>query len=181
MLKPEPITAPQPGQADLNDRALVVNSGDGMRMYGRWDVFFSAWERGLDEVEWREVLPQRSVLTPAGRWRADALQSLMGPEADALPDTVTSCSVDAYFSLIPTHIRRLAAPFDTHQWLMMDVMWMVPEVRFALDEITLPSQMNAFSDLIARENLVFTPQEQRGLYFERFDWGNLLTLRADVT
>lgn len=161
MLKPKPNAAPPPGQADLNDRALVVNSGEGMRMYGRWDVLFSAWERGLDEDQWREVLPQRSVLTPSGRWRADAIQSLMGLEVDGLPDPVTSCSVEAYFSLIPTHIRRLAAPFDTHQWLMMDVMWMVPEFTQVLDGLSSSQILRRRLAFFAGENMVLCSRDAR--------------------
>ena len=136
------------GQAVLDDRALIVNHGAVERLYGRWDVLFGAWERAEGDETWREAIPQSSVLLATGAWRPNVLlRPAMSKEEHGPPDMVSTASHEAYFSLIPAPVRRLAAPFSRCQWLMMDMMWMVPEFCNVLDA---GSESSCFEKMTAK-------------------------------
>ncbi len=103
----------------LDEAALRVARGGELLSLGRWDRRFGAWNADGAPVRLGEA-----VLGPDGVWLVPKGRS---DDAPAL--------LAAYFSLIPTPIRRLAAPFGKRQWAMLELLWARPRAAFAVDAL----------------------------------------------
>ena len=108
----------------LTEDALVMESAQATRWLGRWDRRFGCWE-------WRDgrrvtMVPDEPFLDRRGVWLEP------GGERD---DGWYECraALAAYFSLIPTPIRRLVAPHGGRQWALLEDIWREPEVARSLD------------------------------------------------
>lgn len=164
MSKPGQISDLPPPQAWLDDRALQLRCGGMERLFGRWDVLFGAWERPTGHRRWREALPRNPVLSPTGLWLPDILFDYDGAGGTGPPDPLGHQFHEAYLSLIPTHVRRLAAPFGEHQWLVMDMMWAVSELRARIDDMTRSAESPSIGSEFDLEVLFDASRDERICY-----------------
>lgn len=108
----------------LTEDALVMEVAQATRWLGRWDRRFGCWE-------WRDgrpaaIVPDEPVLDRRGVWLEPG-----GERDDGWYET--RAALAAYFSLIPTPIRRLVAPHGGRQWGLLEEIWRSPEVARRLD------------------------------------------------
>ncbi len=108
----------------LTEDALVMEAAQATRWLGRWDRRFGCWEwrdgRLNAVVFGRPVLDRRGVWLEPGGARDDGWYECRAALA-------------AYFSLIPTPIRRLVAPYGNRQWDLLMEIWRKPAVARMLD------------------------------------------------
>lgn len=103
----------------LDETALRVAQGDGLLNLGRWDRRFGAWREDGSPAYLNEP-----VLGPDGVWLVPKGRNDDSPALLA-----------AYFSLIPTPIRRLAAPFGPRQWQVLQLLWARPHAAHRIDSL----------------------------------------------
>jgi hypothetical protein len=109
----------------LTEAALVMETAQATRWLGRWDRRFGCWE-------WRDgrlaaVVPDKPVLDRRGVWLEPGGERDDGWYA-------SRAALAAYFSLIPTPVRRLVAPHGDRQWSLLEEIWRKPEVARTLDD-----------------------------------------------
>lgn len=108
----------------LTEDALIEESGGSIRVYGRWDRIFGCWHQTAEGQ--MPCAPPGPVLDRRGVW--------LNPPGERDDDWYASrAAIAAYFSLIPTSIRRLAAPFAEEQWSVLEAVWRDRGVARELD------------------------------------------------
>ena len=120
----------------FSDDALIELGEGVVRCYGRWDRVFGCWEINFKDGRHHEIVPDRPVLSETGIWlspKGGRLQQAT-EESDS-QEYEARTAIAAFFSTIPLLIRRMAAPFGKHQWLLLEVMWAMPESDRHLDEL----------------------------------------------
>lgn len=108
----------------LSEDALVMETAQAIRILGRWDRRFGCWE-------WRDgrtaaVISDDPVLDRRGVWLEPPGERDDGWHA-------SRAALAAYFSLIPTPVRRLVAPHAGRQWSLLQAIWRDPGVARALE------------------------------------------------
>jgi hypothetical protein len=108
----------------LTEDALVEEGPGWCRLYGRWDRAFGCWtltEGGLEPCR-----PDGPFLGRHGIW--------LEPEGRRDDSWHASrASVAAYFSLIPTPVRRVVARHEGRQWDLLEAIWRDPSVARRLE------------------------------------------------
>lgn len=108
----------------LTEAALVMETAQATRWLGRWDRRFGCWE--LRDGRMVAVVPGEPVLDRRGVWLEPG-----GERDDGWHQS--RAALAAYFSLIPTSVRRLVAPHGGRQWSLLEEIWWRPEVARMLD------------------------------------------------
>lgn len=98
----------------LTASALIGQTDHGCIAYGRWDRQFGAWIE--DDVEWLPFCPTTPLFDLRGVWLEPK-----GERTDAWYEERAMKA--AYFCLIPTFIRRLAASGERCQWQWLQKFW----------------------------------------------------------
>ena len=113
----------------LTDYALIEEGSDWCRVYGRWDKQFGCWNisrNGLTKFN-----PDWIVLGHLGQWLEPE-----GTQDDAWYYSRTA--IAAYFSLIPTSVRLLAAPHGDKQWEQLETFWLQAQLK-SFHELSTPT------------------------------------------
>lgn len=126
MPNPIPLFRPATAVWRLTEEALVMETEQGVCLLGRWDRRFGCWE--WRDGEMTAAVPDAPVLDRRGVWLEPPGQRSDGWYA-------SRSALAAYFSLIPTPIRRLVAPHGTRQWPLLEAIWRHPEIARTLDGI----------------------------------------------
>ena len=108
----------------LGADVLMEDGPHGSRLYGRWDNQFGCWQPSPTGLV--PALPDAPFLGRHGRWC----------EPDGERDEcwyASRAALAGYFSLIPTFVRRLAAPFGKRQWEVLERIWRDPGYVHTLD------------------------------------------------
>lgn len=108
----------------LTEHALIMPAATSTRLLGRWDCGFGCW----DWTGNRLTLPSVTapLLDRRGVW--------FDPPGQR-DRTWYACraALAAWFSLIPTPVRRLVAPDTGRQWELLLAIWNDPSVARGLD------------------------------------------------
>lgn len=108
----------------LTEHALVMPSDASTRILGRWDRGFGCWEWTGNRLTIPSVTAP--VLDRRGVW----------PDPPGQRDEtwyVCRAALAAWFSLIPTSVRRLVAPHAGRQWELLLAIRNDPAVARELD------------------------------------------------
>ena len=98
----------------FTDAALIRVNGERVTLYGRWDRHFGCWERTPDGLVAR--VPLERLFDRLGRWRdPEGLCTAGWYQARA--------ARAAYFSIIPTQIRRMIGQGSERHWLALQTAW----------------------------------------------------------
>lgn len=108
----------------LTEHALVMPSEASTRMLGRWDRGFGCWDWTGNRLSIPSV--SSPLLDRRGVW--------LDPPGER-DETWYACraALAAWFSLIPTPMRRLVAPHGERQWERLLEIWNDPAVARELD------------------------------------------------
>jgi|GEM_PF-6235532 hypothetical protein len=109
----------------LTEHALVMPGAVATRLLGRWDCEFGCWEWAGSRLTIPSVTAQ--ILDRRGVW----------PDPPGQRDeTWYTCraALAAWFSLIPTPMRRLVAPHAGRQWELLLAIRNDPSVARDLDD-----------------------------------------------
>lgn len=113
MTKPKNQDHPQSQSWRLTDNFLVEHLAEGRaRLWGRWDRHFGCW----DGDEGREIFPDGPVLGRLGTWFEPS-----GNRDDSW--YASRASVAAYWSIVPTSVRLMAAGGGDLQWAVLMGEW----------------------------------------------------------
>ncbi|MBF0355975.1 MAG: hypothetical protein HQL43_12130 [Alphaproteobacteria bacterium] len=105
--------------------ALIGLTDHGRIAYGRWDRQFGAWiER---KGEWLPFSPVEPFLDHRGVWLEPN-----GKRTDAWYEERAMKA--AYFSLIPTFVRRLASSHGCKQWPWFQTYWNMHSINHSSKE-----------------------------------------------
>ena len=120
----------------FSDDALIELGEGVVRCYGRWDRVFGCWEINFKDGHHREIIPDQPVLLETGIWLAPKAARLhkATDESDS-QEYEARTAIAAFFSTIPLLIRRMAAPFGKHQWVLLEAMWQAPQHVRHLDKL----------------------------------------------
>jgi hypothetical protein len=139
------------------------------RYYGCWDEYFGYWEgiRGnLSSVAM--TIPLRPVLKENGLWIKPS--ETITAETSALSGLDLSqwkqdadAAYAAFFGTIPSWIRRIAAPFDKYQWLVMEMLWHNSRAGRVFEEIFFSKQTQLFYALAAIQQWENTTRDMRAI------------------
>lgn len=138
-------------------------------VYGLWDNFFGCWEIDTETNTSREIIPTWEPLNSTGVWRdhleirfenVPSITWLLSPkwryEANA--------AFAGLFSSIPQRIRSVVASCKHYQWLVLDMIWQVPDFAYFLDdEIYNGTQQYIFACLALSEAKSLSRSERREL------------------
>jgi len=123
----------------MTNRTLTEDLDGHRVIYGLWPHLFGCWKEDPLSGKSAEVLPNWPVLTREGisssghsisySTRSLDPQSLTPDQHNASNQAFT-----AFFSSIPSPYRQLASRFDNYQWLVLDLIWQVPEFAYVVDE-----------------------------------------------
>jgi hypothetical protein len=113
----------------LGEDVLIEDGPDCCRIYGRWDREFGCWLQSKDDII--PFVPDWPVIGHHGCWLDPA-----GKRDDAWYES--RAAIAAYFSLIPTPIRRLVAPYGNRQWALLKAIWHDPRQVNFLDSCQTP-------------------------------------------
>ncbi|SCA55939.1 hypothetical protein MTBPR1_140057 [Candidatus Terasakiella magnetica] len=120
------------------------------RFYGCWDGFFGYWE-GIEgnPSSVSMSVPFRRLLENNGVWQKPS-KTLSSTDI-SIPENELSnwkyeadAAYAAFFGKIPSWVRRIAAPFDKFQWLVMEMIWHNPKTVKTFERITLENQTQLF-------------------------------------
>ena len=115
---------------------LTVIAGGTEHLLGRWDQAFCHWARDADRWNWQEFVIRERILTATGKPDTDALIQALTPKVGSDISLIRRYFT-IYLTEIPTHYRRLAAPFKDAQWAILRSIWLDPDVAYMVDtEIT---------------------------------------------
>lgn len=109
----------------LSEELLIEEGLGWYRLYGRWDRKFGCWVQTNNSLE--PFTPDWPFLGKHGLWL----------EPDGRRDEAwyqSRAALAAYFSLIPTSIRRLVAPHGSRQWVLLETVWRDPSMARILDQ-----------------------------------------------
>ena len=118
----------------------LVEEVEGLRyVYGSWDHLFGCWQNEAEGRPAREVIPHWSVMDEGGVWRTcDISFRMRFPKTNVRRSRKwhrqERAAFIAYLSSIPRPIRSLVAPFGPYSWLLLDMIWQVPEFAKFLDQ-----------------------------------------------
>jgi hypothetical protein len=98
----------------LEDDVLIEDGQECSRIYGRWDREFGCWLQSKDNIT--PFIPDWPIIGHHGCWLEPA-----GKRDNAWYES--RAAIAAYFSLIPTPIRRLVAPYGNRQWELLEAIW----------------------------------------------------------
>jgi len=118
------VIPPRASKWRLGADILMEDGPYGSRLYGRWDNQFGCWRSSPEGLV--SVRPDVPFLGRHGRWL----------EPDGERDEcwhASRAALAGYFSLIPTYVRRVAAPFGQRQWEMLEMIWRDPRYARELD------------------------------------------------
>jgi hypothetical protein len=115
---------------DLEGLNVCTNGTE--HILGRWSQTFCHRIRGSGKSDWRENILQTKIVTKTGKPDVDALIQALAPmkKQDAV---WIRRDIVAYLTEIPTHYRRLAAPFEDAQWAILRSIWLDPEIAYLVD------------------------------------------------
>lgn len=128
---------PEPGpdtkiHCSMDDTCLIVRRPDApIVRIGRWDASFGWWEQRSDG-EWDQRFSRSPVLDKSGIWIC-AGEFWLSAEQNCDFDYRASSAWAAYFSLIPTSARRIAAPYGRWQWQALELMHARPSSAHSLE------------------------------------------------
>jgi len=118
----------------------LVEQVNGLRyVYGSWDYLFGCWLRTRAGGAVREVIPHWKVIDESGVWKtSDVSFRMRFPKitAERTPnwERQERTAFIAYLSSIPRPVRSLVGPFGQYGWLLLDLIWQVPEFAQFLDQ-----------------------------------------------
>ena len=95
----------------LNDDYLVEETPTGTRLWGRWDCRFGCWNDRGDVI-----IPAERLLGRLGLWLEP-----VGEHDDAWHES--RAALTAYWTLVPTTARLLAAELEDQQWQALLRIW----------------------------------------------------------
>ena len=101
----------------LTPEALIEEIDGRTRFYGRWDWQFGCWDLDFEDQTRREVDIDWPMLDERGLWLEP--KAIRGPASRPTHASwyfEARAAYAAYFSLIPTRIRLIAAPNGPLQW-----------------------------------------------------------------
>ena len=156
--EPQASTEP-PWRYRFTDETLVEEIGSHVRIYGRWDWQFGAWDIDFAAGSYTEVIPSWPILKPSGAWRSpDAIRGPEGYPSDPMWRIEADAPYAALFSCIPTHVRRLVAPLGNFQWIGLGMIWRDPEVAYLLDELVATGRIEELTEVWeTKKTLTQTP------------------------
>ena len=95
---------------------LLADGPDGQFLWGRWDQAFGHWRLGVDGPQ--VAVPAGALFDRLGRW-----PDPMGQHDDGW--YAGRAARAAYFSLIPTALRRIAGLAADRQWEILVQEWRI--------------------------------------------------------
>jgi hypothetical protein len=108
----------------LGEDCLIEDKGEWRRLYGRWDGQFGCWLQSNDGT--LAITPDWPLLGKHGLW--------LEPSGERDDEWYKArAAIAAYFSLIPTPIRRLVAHHGRQQWTWLETIWRDPKQAILLD------------------------------------------------
>jgi len=118
----------------------LVEEVEGLRyVYGSWDHLFGCWQIKEEGRTAREVIPHWRFMDRGGVWKTCEVSFRMRfPKMKVRRSPKwhrqERAAFIAYLSSIPRSIRSLVAPFGQYSWLLLDMIWQVPEFAKFLDQ-----------------------------------------------
>lgn len=101
----------------LTPEALIEKIDDRTRVYGRWDWQFGCWDLDFKDGTRQTINIDWPVLDERGIWLEP--KAIRGPASRPTHSSwrfEARTAYAAYFSLIPTRVRLLAASHGPLQW-----------------------------------------------------------------
>lgn len=166
----------------MTAKALTEEAGGIKVVYGNWRHLFGCWVVDPLTNHQREVLPTWPVLDRNGIWLPGQEVSYVSRNLN-IPihgqdrRDAADRAFAAYFSTLPPHYRRLAARFDNYQWLVLDLIWQVPEFAYLVDDAGIHDLLRRLASRLFCENVPRLRRAERLLIAREFVAGK--TSRAD--
>jgi hypothetical protein len=135
----DPMPHLRPRRYRFAKNALVIDYSDRKLLFGLWDRLHGFWRIDGDGRRVEESVPHWQPLNDQGVWSLDDdapcqyVVFVPGPGQQNLRREANAAFV-AYFDAVPKRIRRLVGGLEGHQWLMLDLIWQVPEFAAFLDD-----------------------------------------------
>ena len=128
-----------PRRYRFDKNALVIDFSDRKLLFGLWDRLHGFWSVDANGRRVEEKVPYWRPLNDQGVWSLDDdapcqdASVVPGPGQQNLRREANAAFV-AYFDSVPKRVRRLVGGLEGNQWLILDLIWQVPEFATFLDD-----------------------------------------------
>jgi hypothetical protein len=151
---------------DFSKKTMVEQIGDCTYIYGSWDFLFGCWVKPHKNARPKEIIPNWGLMNENGSWnesdlafrkrhrKVDAKRSIKWRRHER-------AAYIAYLSTIPRPIRTLVSPFESYAWLLLDMIWQVPEFARFLDQEVRQNSGQFVVAVLAHSNAVWFARSKR--------------------
>jgi hypothetical protein len=145
---------------------LLEEIGSRRFVYGLWDKLFGCWEIDTASHSSREIVPTWVPLNSKGVWRDNLEIRAERPhhgDYKLSPKWLyeANSAFAALLSSIPLRIRRIAAPCEHLQWLVLDMIWQVPDFAYFLDDEFYNNTQQYVFACLSLSNAILLPRDKR--------------------
>lgn len=162
----QPLRNPLAVTYAMTPTSLVEDIGDHRMIYGLWSHMFGCWQFDQRTHETSELIPTRPFLDnkglPIPGQLIDIGSGVIEPEM-LTPRQHQSAhqAFTAFILSVPTPYRRLAAQFQNYQWLVLDLIWQVPDFAYVVDDANFHDVLENLSGRLFSERAPIMARSER--------------------
>jgi hypothetical protein len=155
---------------DFSKKTMVERIGECTYTYGSWDFLFGCWITPNKNARSKEIIPNWRLMNENGSWndsdrcfgrRFRNIDRNIGHNRSLKWRRHERAAFMAFLSTIPRPIRTLVSPFRSYTWLLLDMIWQVPEFAKFLDQEIRQNSGQYIVSILAHSNAAWFARAKR--------------------